>query len=213
MSTRYYMEMSPELRPIIEEAQQAALTRSMIHHLGKAFKSEGEIRPTDMVPVIAPDASGKRSVFPMIWGFSVKGIKHPLVNARVESAGYKVTFKESWQRRRCVIPASYYFEWSHIQSGGRLRTGDKYAIQPAGSDTTWFAGLYRIEEGHQGFHYPVFTILTKDAVPELKKIHDRMPVMIDKKDIDAWIRPEAVPKGLRALTDMVAEPVPVTNSL
>ncbi len=207
------MEMSPELRPIIEEAQQAALTRSMIHHLGKAFKSEGEIRPTDMVPVIAPDASGKRSVFPMIWGFSVKGIKHPLVNARVESAGYKVTFKESWQRRRCVIPASYYFEWSHIQSGGRLRTGDKYAIQPAGSDTTWFAGLYRIEEGHQGFHYPVFTILTKDAVPELKKIHDRMPVMIDKKDIDAWIRPEAVPKGLRALTDMVAEPVPVTNSL
>lgn len=213
MCTRYYMEMSPELRPIIEEAQQAALTRSMIHHLGKAFKSEGEIRPTDMVPVIAPDASGKRSVFPMIWGFSVKGIKHPLVNARVESAGYKVTFKESWQRRRCVIPASYYFEWSHIQSGGRLRTGDKYAIQPAGSDTTWFAGLYRIEEGHQGFHYPVFTILTKDAVPELKKIHDRMPVMIDKKDIDAWIRPEAVPKGLRALTDMVAEPVPVTNSL
>ncbi len=205
MCTRYYMEMSPELRPIIEEAKQASLTRSMIHHLGKAFKAEGEVRPTDMVPVIAPDASGKRSVFPMIWGFSIKGIKQPLVNARVESARNKVTFRESWQRRRCVIPASYYFEWSHIQSGGRRRTGDKYVIQPAGSSAVWFAGLYRIEESHTGLHYPVFTILTKDAVPELSKIHDRMPVMIDKKDIDAWIRPEAIPKGLRSPADLVVE--------
>ena len=141
----------------------------------------------------------------MIWGFSIKGIKQPLVNARVESARNKVTFRESWQRRRCVIPASYYFEWSHIQSGGRRRTGDKYVIQPAGSSAVWFAGLYRIEESHTGLHYPVFTILTKDAVPELSKIHDRMPVMIDKKDIDVWIRPEAIPKGLRSPADLVVE--------
>ena len=207
MCTRYYVEMSPELRPIIEEAKQSSLTRRMVYHLGKAFKAEGEIRPTDMVPVIAPDASGKRSVFPMVWGFSIEGIRQPIVNARVESARNKVTFKESWQRRRCVIPAAYYFEWSHVQSGGKLRTGDKYAIQPAESSAAWFAGLYRIEEAHMGFHYPVFTILTKDAVPELRKIHDRMPVMIDKADIDAWIQPKAVPKRLKALSDMVAEKV------
>ena len=69
MCTRYYMEMSAELRPIIEEAKQASLTCNMIYRLGKALKTEGEIRPADMVPVIAPGASGKQKVFPMVWGF------------------------------------------------------------------------------------------------------------------------------------------------
>ncbi|MBR0410450.1 MAG: SOS response-associated peptidase [Eubacterium sp.] len=205
MCTRYYLELSPELRPIIEEAKNSALARSMIKNLGKTFKSEGEIRPTDMVPVIAPDRSGKRKTFPMVWGFSVPGIRQPLVNARVESAKDKTSFRESWTRRRCVVPASYYYEWSHIQAGGKIRTGDKYTIQPADDNTTWFAGLYRIEEGYTGFRYPVFTILTREACPDLKRIHDRMPVMISSRDIDAWICPERIPKGIRPLTDMLAE--------
>ncbi len=207
MCTRYLLELSPELRPIIEEARNTSLCRKMIDKLGQSFKTEGEIRPTDMVPVIAPDKNGNKKVYPMKWGFSVSGIKQPLVNARVESAKEKVTFRESWKRRRCIIPASYYFEWSHIQSGGKVITGDKYAIQPIGANVTWLAGLYRIEEGYMGFRYPVFTVLTRAASPALQKIHDRMPVMISETDINTWIHPGKVPNGIRALTDVVAEKV------
>ena len=207
MCTRYYLELSPELRPIIEEAKASSLARNMISNLGKKYKSEGEVRPTDMVPVIAPDRAGKRKAFPMVWGFSVPGIRQPLVNARVETAKYKVSFKDSWVRRRCVIPASWYFEWSHIKTGSRSRPKDKYAIQPAGSEVTWLAGIYRIEEGYLGFRYPVFTVLTREACPDLMKIHDRMPVMIAEGDIDTWICPEKVPEGIEALNDMVIERV------
>ena len=207
MCTRYYLELSPELRPIIEEAKRSHLARNMVSSLGRPFKSEGEIRPTDMVPVIAPDKAGRRKVYPMVWGFSVPGLKKPLVNARVENAKDKSTFKESWVRRRCVVPASYYFEWSHIRSGNKVKAVDKYAIQPAGSDVTWLAGLYRVEKSYAGLLHPVFTVLTRAACPDLQKIHDRMPVMIHGEDIDAWIRPEILPKELRPVTDMIVERV------
>jgi len=207
MCSRYYLELSPELRPIIEEAKRSSLARNMINSLGKAYKSEGEVRPTDMVPVIAPDPSGVKKVYPMIWGFSVPGIRQPLINARMETAKDKITFKESWSRRRCAIPAAYYFEWNHIWSGGRTRVGDKYAIQPVGAHVTWFAGLYRIEENHIGFRYPVFTILTRPACPDLMNIHDRMPVMIQENDIDSWIRPGNVATRIKTLTELTVEKI------
>ena len=143
-----------------------------------------------MVPVIAPDHSGNRKGFPMIWGFHVEGLERPIIKARVENAKDTDTFKESWQKHRCVIPASYYVDWSRIQSGGRIIPKDQYAVQPTGKVVTFFAGLYRIEEGYMGFRYPAFTILTRPATPDLKMIDARMPVMLDEADIDAWIRPD-----------------------
>ena len=79
MCTRYYMEMSPELRPIVEKAKRSALTGRMIDRLGKPLKTDGEIRPTDMAPVIAPDQKGNPAVFPGsgyvgIW-FSTQAIR------------------------------------------------------------------------------------------------------------------------------------------
>lgn len=87
---------------------------------------------------------------------------------------------------------------------GKVKTGDKYAIQPAGCTVTWLCGLYRIEEG-----YPVFVILTKDPTTELSKIHDRMPLMLPKEKINEWINPSSNPVDLIqfALSDMITEKV------
>ena len=207
MCTRYYLEPSPELGSISERTKRLRLTQDMIAKLGRPLKTEGIVRPNDMVPVIAPDKSGIRKEFPMIWGFHVDGIEKPIINARVENAKDNSTFKESWERWRCVIPAAYYYEWSRVQSGGTIKLKDQYVIQPAGATATWFAGLYRIEEGYMGFKYPVFTILTRPATPELKKIHDRMPVMIPTTDINTWIHPGQLPKKIQVLKDAVAEKV------
>ena len=131
MCCRYYMEMSPELRPIIEEANRSALKERIVDKLGRPLITEGEVRPTNIVPVIAPNRTGARTVFPMVWGFTLPRSSSPMVNARVETASTKPTFKESWERRRCIVPASYYFEWEHLINAatGKAMTGDKYMIQ------------------------------------------------------------------------------------
>ena len=139
----------------------------------------------------------------MKWGFTLQGSSQPLVNARVETAASKPTFKESWIRHRCVVPASWYYECKHYQtSDGKTKTGDKYLIQPKDSSVTWLCGLYRIEGD-----LPVFTILTKAPTEELAQIHDRMPLILPESLIDDWINPSLQPEKLipHVLTDMVIE--------
>ena len=213
MCTRYYVELSPELRPIIEQARNSSLAAKMVHDLGRPVITQGEVKPTDIAPVIASNSKGLRSAFPMIFGFRQSDRDNtkrsqPLLNARVETADTKPTFKECWQRRRCIVPASWYFEWEHlIRPDGTKKAGDKYAIQPAGATVTWLAGLYRIENG-----YPFFVILTRSPVGELSKIHDRMPLILPENVIADWINPSSPADTVReisagSLSEMVMEKV------
>ena len=207
MCTRYYVELSPELRPYVERARHSQLKARMVSSLGKEFRENGEIRPTDMATVIASSASGEKAAFPMVWGYHIPGIDRPVVNARAESAKEKKSFAEDWRKHRCVIPASYYFEWEHLKRpDGKVKTGQKYAIQPKGSSVAWIAGLYRMEETN-GLHYPVFTILTREPSAELLKLHDRMPVILPESVIDDWLLHGSNPEEIinNALTDMVIE--------
>ena len=207
MCTRYYMEMSSELRPIVEKAKSSALSIRMVNRLGKPLKTEGEIRPTDMVPVIAPNQNGARTVFPMVWGYSIPGLNHPVVNTRVESADKKDVWKEGWRSHRCIVPASWYFEWEHLPlANGKTKTGQKYMIQPKGSEMTWLAGLYRIEE-FRDLKYPVFSVLTREPTAELSRIHDRMPLILPSNAIDDWIRPDTKAEEIAkmAVTDVFIE--------
>lgn len=209
MCTRYYADLSPELRPYIEAANRSPWRKRMVTQLGRPFRGSGEIRPTDMAAVIAPNRSGRMSIFPMVWGYTIPGVQHPVVNARVESAGQKKSFREDWMKHRCIIPASYYFEWEHIRRpNGRVQAGNKYAIQPRGSNVTYLAGLYRMEEARE-FQYPIFTVLTREPTPELAKIHDRMPLILPENKLEEWIHPGGRPEEVIqfALTDMVAEKV------
>ncbi len=206
MCCRYWMEESPELRPIVEEMNRSPLVGKWRNTTG--ILSSGEIRPTNVVPVIAPNRFGQRTVYPMKWGYTGKSL---LMNARTETAGEKPMFREDWARHRCIVPASWYFEWEHlIGNDGRKRTGDKYMIQPKGSPVTWLCGLYRIEKG-----LPVFVVLTRDPGEEIRFIHDRMPLIMPERLVNEWIRPDASPKDLlpEALTDMVFEKMPESSGI
>ena len=203
------MEMSPELRPIIEAANRSALVGRMVAKLGKPLKTEGEIRPTDMVPVIASSPRKEKAVFPMVWGYSIPGLDRPVANTRIETADKKDVWKEGWQSHRCIIPASYYFEWEHIPlASGKTKAGQKYMIQPKGSEMTWLAGIYRIEE-YRDLKYPVFSVLTRTPSEDLKRIHDRMPLILTSSAIDDWISPENKPEDIvkDAITDVFIEEV------
>ena len=95
MCTRFYAALSPELRPYIEAARKMNIAEQMMRNLAKSTTMTGEIRPTDMAAVIAPNKQGIRSVFPMLWGFTEKGINRPLVNCRIETAKVKPMWSDS----------------------------------------------------------------------------------------------------------------------
>ncbi len=204
MCCRYYMEESPELRPYVEAAKRSSLLEKMVAKLARPLIASGEVRPTNIVPVIAPSRKKEPAVYPMVWGFT--GKTAPLVNARSETAAVKPTFRESWEKRRCVIPASWYFEWEHRAApDGTQKTGDKYMIQPAGASSLFLAGLYRMEKLGD-LTYPVFTVLTKEPTEELRRLHDRMPVILPRSAVAAWIDPDGRPEAIlgAALRDMIA---------
>ena len=202
MCTRFYvLPTVDEIKEVVEEVQRSMLARRFLE-AGSPVMTSGEIRPTNVVSVLASNREGKASVFPMRWGFHLPG-NTLVVNARSESAGKKPTFREAWRSHRCVIPASWYYEWEHFKTpSGKSKTGDKYAIQPKGANAIWLCGLYRMEEG-----LPVFTVLTREPTEELRKIHDRMPVMLPKEAVPDWIRPDADPNELLrlAVTDVMIE--------
>ncbi|MBO6158233.1 MAG: SOS response-associated peptidase family protein [Firmicutes bacterium] len=198
MCYRYWVEKSPEFGSIVDEMNHSPLLHKWQEM--NRIKSSGEIRRTDIVPVIGPNRLGKRTIFPMKWGFSGKSL---LINARSETAGNKPTFKDSWENRRCIVPASWYFEWEHLLGAdGKVRTGNKYRIQPKNSAMTWLCGLYRIENG-----LPVFVILTREPGENIRFIHNRMPLILPESCINDWIRPDTKPEELlsRAMTDMAFE--------
>ncbi len=198
MCCRYYLEESLDMEPFIKKMTGSPLFREWEHTT--PIRTKGEIHPTDVVPVIASNRAGKQSVFPMKWGYSTNA---PLLNARVETASEKPTFRDDWKMRRCIVPASYYFEWEHLKaSNGKTKTGDKFLIQPKGSHFTWLCGLYRFEN-----ELPHFVILTRNAAEPIRFIHDRMPLIMPDDLVGEWIKPDADPKALidAALIDMVAE--------
>ena len=200
MCCRYFIEDTTEMQTIFSDMLRSSLVQKW--NALSPIKTCGEISPTDIVPVIASNRSRQRAVFPMKWGFTGKTL---LMNARVETAAVKPTFREAWKSHRCIVPASYYFEWEHlIDQNGKKKTGDKYAIQPQEDNTTWLCGLYRFEN-----NYPFFVILTREPGEQIRFIHDRMPLILPENLVNDWINPDADPAELvkAAVTDVIAEKV------
>ena len=172
MCGRYYIESEDstlELMAIIDEVNRKSKAGPV---------KTGEIFPTDVAPVIANNRSQKQAAFAMRWGYSMGDDRRPIINARSETAASKSMFKDGMAHRRCLIPASYYFEWA-VQDGKKA----KYAIRQSNSEMIYMAGLYRIERGTD----PVFTILTRSPAENIAFIHDRMPVILPAAAIGDWL--------------------------
>ena len=201
MCGQYFLEESPELRPIVEEMNRSPLLPYYPDE--SAVVRAGEAAPSRVLPVIALNRAGKKTVFPMKWGFSIPKTgtgSRLLINARVETAAQKSAFREAWAVHRCIVPASWYFEWEHDDAGKATKT--KYAIRPQGQSLTWLCGLYRLEQG-----IPVFVILTREPSESVAFLHDRMPFILSEADVDRWIDPNVNPHVLlsSALTDLAFE--------
>ena len=130
-----------------------------------------EVRPTDRALVI--EAGGACRL--LAWGLSVLWDKKPLINARAETLAEKKTF-QTLLDNRCLVPASAYFEW---RRDGKARF--KNRIAPNAATPFAFAGLI---DGDR------FTIVTCAPQPAIAHIHERMPVILDRRAESPWIDPD-----------------------
>ncbi len=201
MCGRFYVEKEipiEELKEIIDAVNRKLQSNPDYEQLKMPL---GEIFPTNVVPVIAPNKQHIATPYPMQWGFTMQGKGQPLINARAESVLEKPIFRKPVLERRCLIPASNYFEWEK-QDNKKI----KHALRDPSSQIIYMAGIYRYESEKQ---LPVFVILTRDAAPGIRYIHDRMPVILSKEAREAWVSDTADITGIlaTALDDITAEAV------
>ena len=168
MCCRYYYEDE------IRERMQDLLDSQGIETAGELTVEPGrDIRPSDASAVIYQRGNGL-AAGSMRWGFGNPYKKGLIINARSETARDRNLFRDSIMNRRCIIPASGFYEWDPYKARFRF-------TQPEGG-LILMAGFWREEQGT-----PRYTILTTDANESMVPVHDRMPVMIGRDEIRPWI--------------------------
>lgn len=157
------------------------------------FSPHYNIAPSQQILTITvADGPGGRHPAYRRWGLIpgwAKDMKigYKMINARAESIADKPAFRAAFRQRRCLIPASGFYEWGHMETNKqpyfvRLRDGDILA----------FAGLWESWTGAgDGKTVESCTIITTDANRAVGEIHNRMPAIIAPEMYDQWLAPES----------------------
>lgn len=160
------------------------------------------IVPTEAVAAVGrASADRPRSLARLRWGLIPFWVDDPedfevtLINARAETVEDKPSFREPFRRRRCVIPASGFFEWQKGSDGKQ-----PYFVRPRGERPFGFAGLWDRWEGEDRTVNSC-TIITTEAGEGLREIHERMPAILSPDDYAAWLDPEE--RNVRRLKRLV----------
>ena len=182
MCGRYVVVIDKKtLDDILKEVQSHSVSEAVM----MTVKMEGEIFPTDTVPIRTVDGYQI-----MRWGFRTD--KRDVINARSETAMEKPMFRTNMIERRCLVVASGYYEWKHEPNGKKT----KYEFSMPDKSLFYLAGCYRIERGSSDCS---FVILTREATPEFSSIHDRMPVVFTSQQADSWL--ETTDTGITELME------------
>ena len=178
------------------EKLPSVLKKELPINFEKNYAQQELIRPTE--PVLVLKNEGKTSTSLMIWGFVSEWAKNPFdlsiprpFNARAETVGEKKLFRGSWRHKRCVLPASGFFEKNH-----RISRKD--------SQTFWLAGIWNRWMSPEGSELETCCVLTTEPNKLIKPLHKRMPVIIPNGLEEDWIAPVKNVPELRALQPLLS---------
>ena len=119
------------------------------------------------------------------WGYNFINSKtqnnQSVINSRIETINSKLLFKDSFLKRKCIIPVNGYFEWS--QQEGEKKP---YFIQLGAGELIYLAGVWR-KEKYNDDKRRVFSIITKAANSKINKIHHRMPVVLNTNNAQDYL--------------------------
>ena len=179
--------------------------RDILARLGIAapagFVSRYNIAPGSDIPVvrsrpsaaISPVRSGAEQPGPLEsarlrWGLVPSWAKsadgEPLVNARAETLAAKPSFRDAFRKRRCIIPASGFYEWEAI---GRARK--PWLFRRRDEAPFGLAGLWESWRGADGGTLETCTVITVEPNELIRPIHNRMPVMLAPENFEQWLDP------------------------
>lgn len=158
---------------------------------GDEIEARYNIAPSQNIPVVRVRDGGLR-LDQLKWGLVPSWAKDPeighrMINARSETLAEKPSFRAALKRRRCIIPASGFFEWKRdgkkrVPYYFRAKSGNLFGL--AGLWEHWGEG--EGADGRQG-RLETCTIITTSANRVVGKVHDRMPVIIKKSNYSAWL--------------------------
>ena len=147
------------------------------------------IAPSQPVAAVRAGEGGARELTLLQWGLIPSWAKDPaigsrMINARAETAAEKPSFRAAMKRRRCLIPASGFYEWARVGAAKqpffiRMKEGRPFAL----------AGLWEQWCGEDGSEFETCAILTTSPNEMAAKIHPRMPVIIAPGDYGRWMDP------------------------
>ena len=149
------------------------------------------IAPTqDVACIVRPRGEDRRRLRMMRWGLVPFFAKDPsvgsrMINARSETVAEKSSFREAFQRRRCLVVADGFYEWEKTAAGKQpwhIRRKDRGVLA--------FAGLFERWRPSSGRALETCTIVTTRANELVLPLHDRMPVVLDVRHFDLWLDPE-----------------------
>jgi putative SOS response-associated peptidase YedK len=154
------------------------------------------IAPTDPVLVVRRDSAGQRRLEAMRWGLipywaKDRKIGVQCINARSDSLATKPAFREPFRQRRCLIPASGFYEWKTVGTG-RSALKQPYAILPDPDPCFAFAGLWdRWTDPATKERVLSCSIVTGPPNTLVAPLHDRMPAILDASQWRLWLGEEA----------------------
>jgi putative SOS response-associated peptidase YedK len=175
------------------------------------LEPNNNITPTTTVATIIRHSPNSLEL--MRWGFmpewakDKKGMRE-LINAKAEGLATSKTFKKAFQFQRCIIPASFFFEWQKGESGKT-----PHCIRVKGEEVFGFAGLYfEVDGGHS------CVIITTAPNSLMEPIHNRMPAILRREDEDRWLdpdqtEPEILLPMLESFTAELMEAYPVSTAV
>jgi putative SOS response-associated peptidase YedK len=190
--------------------------RRLFNFMGAApnLGARYNIAPTQTVPIIRREG-GHRQMVQVRWGLVPAWSKDgpsgkPLINARSETAAQKPSFRTAFRKHRCLLPADGFYEWF------RPKTGPKqaYWVHTATGDPFVMAGLWDRWTAPDGSVLDSVAILTTAANRPMAQVHDRMPVILDERDIELWLDTEDPdPEALQALMKPCADDLMVLTAI
>lgn len=172
------------------DAEQAAIEKEFkVGKLNKVeFAPRYNIAPSQLIDAILE--TGEERIFTRLkWGLIPSWAKddsigNKMINARAETLAEKPSFRSAFKQRRCIIPATGFYEWSKKGAGAKK----PFYFYLKNRDVFGFAGLWEEwTDKETGEFLETCTIITTEANEVLEPIHERMPVILDRENYDLWL--------------------------
>jgi putative SOS response-associated peptidase YedK len=182
------------------------------------------VAPTDPVAAVV-ERHGDRLVDRFDWGLVPFFADSPrnaarLINARSETVETSPAFRDAYKRHRCIVPADAFYEWRRHRNPdtGKVARSEPFAIRRRDGEPLALAGLWAVWRNPEtAERLYSCTILTTAPNATIERVHDRMPVILDAEDWDAWLA-DATPLAelrplLRPAPDEPLEIYPVSPAV